>query len=831
MIDNATIIQSLSHFSFVSYSKAIEKLLSAYGIVETTIARIIGKINTGDNGPFYVYRRAVIYCIEADDFEPYVAKTKESMPLTIVFQPKQLVLINQQFGVIKCAYEEVVNHLDYLSPLQKWDINRNDHYSTLELDQLVESLYRSLIMDDNPEEEVRGLIFSLLYIAHFRSLLGIDEINAIKKDYSEDDARLLSRIYKYLRETHFPFVQFDFEQLKISKESYRYVFAIIQFDTSLVDVEVLTSLIYKMAAREEAGLYGHQTSFVNVEKLLQPMFLDQMQRKANASVVENVFQVVTEIYDTIIFDPTNGPGCFLVASYNGLLQQLRDIEQKFDIKCHKPLCISNFIGLVENELTKELSTLALVFTHTQELKRMELLTIDSIREISNEIRVFIDDEVTSDWGCYLTPGANVFIVGSPEFRGANRLQNNKKAGMQQIFKSKELYNADYCSTWLVKAAQFIKGSEAKAAFVLTNSVSQGSQSTFIFNKVSEAGCEYVFGYRPFKWIVSSSDNSSVSVVAIGIASKGVVHHKCIYDASKKVPCAIIGANLIPDVDLQVESRSTPLSKQLPHIRKGNMPDGATALTFTSTELDAFLTENPDAAQFIKPLFGGDEFVKSRPRYCLWISDEDLPKAMAVQGIAERIELVRKTRNNPKSTASQKSRNNPHKFREQNVTSRGKVSLVIPCVTSERRQYLQMGILDSTAIVNNNVLVIFDADIWLLALLESRMHLVWVLNSAGRHEERPRYSADLCYNTFPVPELNKVQMGTLRNLAKTLLEVREHYCDKSLGQMYNNMPPELVRVHQWIDNTVDSFYRSQPFESDYERLIWMKNLYNNMLENE
>ena len=831
MIDNDNIILALSNFSFVSYSRAIEKLLLAYHIVETTIAKIVGKINKGENGPFYVYRRAVIYCVDTDDYAQLVAKTKESMPLTIVFQPKQIIIINQQYGEIACPYEEIVKHLDYLSPLQNWDVNRNDHYSTIELDQLVESLYRSLILDDNPENSAREFIFSILYIAHFRSLLDIDEINSVKRGYAESDEQVLKRIYSYLREKDYPFAQYNYRQLKISKESYKYVFAIIKFDTTLVDAEVLTSLIYKMAAREDAGLYGHQTSFVNVEKLLQPMFLEEMQQKANDSITENVFQVVTEIYNTVIFDPTNGPGCYLVASYNGLLQQLRDIERQFDIKCHKPLNISNFIALVENDLTKELTILALVFTHTQELKRMGLLTLDTIREICGMLCVYVGDEVTSDWNNFVTPSPSLYIVGSPQFKGTNKLEGNKKIGMQRVFGAKELYNADYCSTWLVKAAQLIKGSEAKAAFVMTNSVSQGSQSTYILDKVNESGCEYIFGYRPFKWKVSNSDNSAVTVVAIGIASKGVVQKKYIFSDSNKIPCQIIGANLIPDIDLRIEGRSNPLSKQLPHMRKGNMPDGATALTFTSPELDEFLKENPDAAPFVKPLFGGDEFVKSTPRYCLWISDEQLPEALKVKGIAERIEIVRATRCKPKSTASIKSRNNPHKFRETNVTSKGKVSLIIPCVTSERRHYLQMGILDSTSIVNNNVLVIFDADIWLLALLESRMHLVWVTNSAGKHEERPRYSADLCYNTFPVPELDKKQIGTLRNLSRTLLEVREHYCDKSLGQLYNNMPPELVRVHQWIDNTVDSFYRSQPFETDVERLIWMKNLYNNMLENE
>jgi len=143
----------------------------------------------------------------------------------------------------------------------------------------------------------------------------------------------------------------------------------------------------------------------------------------------------------------------------------------------------------------------------------------------------------------------------------------------------------------------------------------------------------------------------------------------------------------------------------------------------------------------------------------------------------------------------------------------------------------MGILGSNAILNNNVNVIFDCDIWLLALLESRMHMVWAKNAAGGHEQRPRYSSALCYNTFPFPEISSKQIATLRNLARTLLEVREKYCNKSLGDLYKNMPPELKRVHFWIDETVDSYYRSQPFESDAERLMWLKNLYNNMTENE
>lgn len=833
MIDQNVLYNRFKSFSFLGYSKTVSYLLSAYDIVEMTINKIADKINNGECGPFYVYRRAVIICDDSCKTHEISNQAYGSIPLVIVLQPSKILLYNNQIGTIGCDYSELCDHLEYLKPLYSWDVNRSDHYKTLELDVLVESLYRSLKLDDNEENDIRNFIFSLLYIAHFRCLLGIDEITNSFKSYTNSDQCKLHEVFDFFLKKKCPFVTDNYPNIVISKESYRYIFAIIQFDTDLIDSEILSSLIYRMAEREEAGLYGHQTSFVNVEKLLQPLFLDEMQKKANSSTNENVYQVVTEIYDTTIFDPTNSPGCYLVASYNGLAQQLRDIESQFNISCNAPLNISQFIALVENELTASLTRLALTFAHTKELKRLGVLSLDSISELYSQLNIHVGNELIEDWENYLSPNRLSFIVGSPQFKGYNKLPNNKKVSMHQVFGTEVLHNADYCSAWLVKAARFINGNQAKAAFVLTNSVSQGSQATNLLNKVNELGCEYIFAYHSFKWKTSASDNVGVTVVIIGISEKNLTEQKFVYHDTNNIGCHEIGASLLPDIDIRIVKRSNaqgPISKILPSMRKGNMPDGAAnILTFTSQSVDEFLKEFPDAKEFIKPLYGGDEFVSGEPSWCLWITKDRLQDALKIEGIKNRVETVRQKR--AKSTSGKKSKENPHAFREQNVTSKGKISVIVPCVTSENREYFQMGILDSNAIVNNNVNVIFDCDIWVLALLESRMHMVWAKNAAGGHELRPRYSSELCYNTFPAPTIDKKSKSILANLALTLLEVREKYCNKSLGAMYKHMPPELVRVHHWIDETVDSMYRSQPFESDAERLVWLKNLYNKMIENE
>lgn len=822
----------LKPFEFCGYANAVGQILSAFGIVGTTISKIQTRIDSGDSGPLYVYRRAAIFCSDDDNDDALIGAVKMGIPLIIILHPTTLTVFNNTGNRrISVPYHDISELTELLSPLQSCDLTCNDRYKTLELDKLVSSLYRELKLSDNQENIIHKFIFSILYISHFNTFLEDTSSENIIKAYNIENDNKLDKIYSIYKGWKIPAISNLRNELTISKEAYKYIFAILRFDTSLVDAEMLTSLIYKMAALEEAGLYGHQTDFENVAKLLQPLFLNSMQKRAKSSTMENVFGVVQDIYDTVVFDPTNGPGCFLVSAYIGLTQQIRDIETKFDIKCDRPLDLQNFVGLVSNELCLELTKLALIFTHIKELRSKNLLTKQNLEASFDSLNINQGNELIDNWGNYVSPNENLYIVGSPEFRGYNKLPVTSKSAMHKVYKSTSLNGADYSSAWLIKAAQFIGNTEAKAGFVLTNSVSQGAQATFILNTINSYNVEYIFAHRSFKWKTSSHDNTGVTVVIIGIGNIDSDKTKVLFDGINAVICEHIGPTLLPDIDIRIKKRNEPLSKLLPHMRKGNMPDGAVPLTFSSNEIEDFLTEFPKAEKFLRPLYGGDEFVSGVPRWVLWISDEDLEEAQGIKGVADRIELVRQNRTKPSSTSSEKSRQNPHKFRETFCSQPGNITLVVPCVTSEHRQYFQIGILDYNAIVNNNVNVIFDSPIWLLALLESKMHLVWALNSAGGHETRPRYSSGLCYHTFPIPEFTSKQIGILTNLSKTLLEVREKYCDKSLAELYNGLSPELLRVHKWIDETVDSFYRSQPFEDDTERLIWLKNLYNNMLKNE
>lgn len=827
MTDDYTIKQSLEGFEFTSHTKVVDKLLSVYGIVDSTIKKITEGINRGEKGPFYVYRRAILFCTDSTDYLEVAKKHAGAAPLLIVFHPEIVYICNSLKGEKLSTYRELKDLTDYLQPLVSWDANRKDHYSTLELDELVESLYRALRLDENAEELSRRTIFNLLYISHFSRLMKLGQPAQILGNVNLNDEEKVKAVFNLFVTNNCKFIVNNINEVTFSKESLKYMLAILRFDTTHIDAEILTSLIYRMAGDEEAGIYGHQTSFENVEKVLNPLFLTKMQKQAAESTNETVFSVVNDIYATTILDPTNSPGCFLTASYNGLLQLLRDIERSFKIHLNDHLDISNFVAILGNTLTEELTRLALSFTHIKELSRTEIIDFDVINDVYDNLNIHQEDSLQCDWNKYVDPTSNLYIAGSPKFAGVNQISATQKEQMQVIFNSQILHSADLCSAWLVKAARLICGTRAQAAFVMTNSVSQGEQSTFVSKKVEENGCEYRFAYRSFKWKNTNREASGVTVVVIGIESNQIHSPKVIFDNGEVYPCSEIGCHLIPDIDIRVEPKNgSPLASILPPMRKGNMPYCADALIFTTNEKEVFLNENPDAKKYIRALYGSDEFVSSTPRWCLWITDKQLSEARSIEAIAERIEMVRNARRN--TTASKKCKDNPHKFREQLCTSKGKVSLFVPTVTSENRYYFQMGIIDDRTIANNNSFVVYDCDIWLLALLESRMHMLWAKNACGGHETRPRYSNTLCYNTFPAPEIDAKQKGFLHNLAKTLLEIREKYCDRSIGKMYKNMPPELLHIHELIDRKVDSLYQSKPFESDAERLLCLKKRYKELI---
>ena len=240
---------------------------------------------------------------------------------------------------------------------------------------------------------------------------------------------------------------------------------------------------------------------------------------------------------------------------------------------------------------------------------------------------------------------------------------------------------------------------------------------------------------------------------------------------------------------------------------------------------------PESLIFIKRIFGAQEFIKGIERWCLWIKDGDLPQALKIPPIEQKINMVKQSRLNSSDKSTHILAKKPHQFREMKIAKKN--SIIIPTVTSERREYIPIGFLNQEEVIIAPNNAIYDAEPWVFGIISSRMHMTWVKTTAGRLESRLRYSLALCYNTFPIPNLTEEQKANLEIFVRQILAEREKHTEKTMAQLYDpdKMPDELRKAHHKMDLAVESYYRSKPFDNDEERLEYLFKLYEEMIETE
>ena len=325
---------------------------------------------------------------------------------------------------------------------------------------------------------------------------------------------------------------------------------------------------------------------------------------------------------------------------------------------------------------------------------------------------------------------------------------------------------------------------------------------------------------------NAKDNAGVTCTIIGVG-KNITRNKYIFDDGVRRKVSHINAYLVDGSDVIVCKRNSPLAK-LPKMQGGNQPREGGHLMLTDIEKCDLVNEDQRVAEFIRPLMGSNEFIKGTRRWCIWITDDNLEKANAIPIIANRIKKVYEHRATGNSVERSFSRV-PHKF----VTTRtGKKSqIIIPIVSSDRREYIPIGILPTSVVVTSKAYSIFDGEPYILGLLTSRMHMIWVRAVSGRLGTGFSYSSNICWNTFPLPELSETQIQELNELSLQLLSVREEYPNLSISDLYDpdEMPLPLREQHNKIDTLVDSFFGEKVFLSDEDRLQVLFEKYEKLVE--
>lgn len=825
------ISNELNNLDFVSYSKYIAEFLNIFSISNTTVRRIIEKAAKEQfREVIYVYKRAIILCVSDKNIssitEGYIGIT----PLIISISPQFISVKSNNYGEVCCRHNEIGKHVLIFSHLLENKRKDKDIYETLDFASLIFQL-KNKIKSLKPNIQITDLIVNVVYLVLSCQLINKNEtkqvLNWSSRTNNFDD--ILIDLCKINRINNANFIDVKlFHDIPIDRQLFSIINNLFNYDISLIDSEVLSSLLYKLLDNStDINLIGHQTSYQNINKLLTPLLIEKYNNIINKKQQINLHEVVLELKALKFFDPTNGPGCFLASAMNAVVNLINDINKITGSDYSTELNTDNYIALVSNDVSYKLSKLIIWFTYIQN-SITDKISINYIVEIFDKIKVSVGNQLTSDWSLFCKNDGNVYIIGSPLFKGANKQTEAMKEDIEYVCGVK-VNNVDYASAWLIKASDYIKYSKSKAAFILTNSICQGEQVMPIWSNIHSKNCEIEFAYRPFKWYNTSSDKVGVTVIIIGITDKRYAESKILIDAETRLKCTYISPYLIPNINTYIVRRKHILSKHLPKMRKGNMPYDNGALMFNWNNKNEFLSNIPNSKTIIKRLVGAEEYINGVPRYCFWIRDDQSNWAKTIDIISDRIGQVKLYRETSK--ASKKTKNNPHQFREFIETQKGSQTLIVPSVSSENRVYIPIGFVYDNTIINNLAFAIYDCETWVLPILVSKMHQLWIKIVCGKLESRNRYSSELGYNTFPFPEIDNLQKHALTQLSRELIKTREEYCELSLGELYSNTPPKLANIHQKIDEYIDECYGKSVFNSDTERLSMLFNLYLKMIEDE
>lgn len=630
-----------------------------------------------------------------------------------------------------------------------------------------------------------------------------------------------------------------------------------EYNWRKINPDIFGSMIQAVVTPEQrAGLGMHYTSVPNIEKVIRPLFLDALEEEFDVACAEarekmakkvnpdrashRLRSLLNRLSKIKFFDPACGSGNFLIISYKRLRdleiriwKALRDIVNMAIIPFPN-ISLTQFYGIEIDEYACDTATLSLwLAEHQMNVEfQKELYVLPETLPLKPSGNIICGNACRLDWNtvCPHNPDDEVYIMGNPPYLGSKLQDAMQKEDMQIAMKGTDAAKTvDYIAAWFWKGAKYIQGTKAKYAFVTTNSISQGEQVAMLWKPIFDLDEEIFFARTSFKWSNNAKYNAAVTVAIIGVENKQNIQKVVFNERENK---AFYVDNINPYLaasDNVIVAKTYNVPQGLPKAEFGCMPYDNGYLLMSESEKDTLLGNYPEAAIFIKQIMGSQEFLNDIHRYCLWIDNDQLELAESIQPIKERIAATENFRlNESKDGASLANR--PHQFREHyiiNEYSKGKV--IVPRVSSERRLYIPIGFLDKDIVISDSAFAIYDADKWLFALLTSKMHNLWVRTVGGRLKTDIRYSATLCYNTFPFPKLTIVEKEELERLAQNILNIRDENFDMTLGEMYNpeSMPEELSDAHHQLDLAVEHIYRPNPFTSDEERLDHLFKLYAKM----
>lgn len=594
---------------------------------------------------------------------------------------------------------------------------------------------------------------------------------------------------------------------------------------------------------QRSDLGQHYTSVPNILKTIEPLFLDGLKEQFDAAFdsAPKLEALLRRIAQIKVFDPACGSGNFLVIAYkelrkleHAILERLAQIDTRHQtLYAESKINIENFYGLELDDFAVEVAILSLwIAKHQMNREFFEKFKLNiPLIPLKETGQVKQGNAARTDWNtiCPNDGAEEIYLIGNPPYAGAKVQTKEQKADYDYVFGGRSYSkNLDYIALWFVKGADYITGTKAELAFVTTNSVAQGEHVGLMFPTIFDMGLEIGFAYTSFRWENNARRNAGVTVAVINLRNVRP-GSKYIYTDDVRIEVKNINGYLADGPDVYVTKATKPRFA-LPQMVSGSMAIDGGHLILSEAEAAEIIAE-ARYAKYVKRFLGSDEFIKGKERYALWISDDERADALTSEKIRSRVESVGQFRRESQRAATKELAEVPWRFGYQSYQPGA--SILIPKVSSERREYIPLGYMGPETLISDLAFAIYRAEPWVFALLTSRMHMIWARAVAGRLKTDFRYSGTIVYNNFPVPPLSAPAKEQLTEAALRVLDVREYHSEKTLGELYDPdlMPDDLRLAHQDLDELVDAVYRKRGFDSDEERLSHLFGMYEQMTAEE
>lgn len=655
---------------------------------------------------------------------------------------------------------------------------------------------------------------------------------------------------------------------RFSKIARSYLLHIGSLDWTQINPDIFGSMIQAVADDEERGALGmHYTSVPNILKVLNPLFLDDLREKLeeagdNPRKLLNLRNRMAKIR---VFDPACGSGNFLVIAY----KQMREIEGEINKRRgeeYRPtdIPLTNFRGIELRDFSAEIARLALIIAEYQcdLLYRGKKLALAEFLPLDSQNWITCGNALRLDWLAVCPPtgtgvklqandlfavqesqaeidfeneGGETYICGNPPYLGSTWQAEEQKQDLGEIFagRTKTWKSLDYVSGWLMKAADYGQYTPTVSAFVTTNSICQGQQVSTLWPLIFGAGNEIAFAHTSFKWANLASHNAGVTVVIVAITNIALSPKK-LYSISGGDETIVkeveeINAYLVAGKNIIVSPEDRVIGG-MNKMDNGNKPVDGGHLLLEPEEVSSLGLEDVDRARFVRRYVGSQEAINGKLRYCIWIAEDGRAIAESIPSIKNRIDLVRQERLKSTKKMTRDSAAYPYAF--QQVRQRGDETLmVVPRVSSENRSYLPCVLMEPGAIMSDKVFALYNAPLWNMALIASRLHWVWIGTVCVRMRTDFSYSNTLGWNTFPVPALTEKNKTDLVRSVSDILIARETHYPATIADLYKSesMPEDLRSAHERNDEVLERIYIGRRFKNDTERLEKLFELYARITE--